>query len=172
MISLTVAQSVVAASTVGVVAGLWGAFVSVRSAVLGPEWALEHMKRVLPAFIVVTGLGVLVMIWVRPIWVGLSVVYVGMVLVIFARRIGRSLAHVQAYGDLDPLPKDRQAAVLEKASWSLLAGGLIVMGLAVLDVTARGWQAAFDFLLAGALLVPGFLYARTYRQMRSELEPS
>ena len=92
---------------------------------------------------------------VSPGWVGISLVYVAGIIAWMSRSVSRSLERVQVAGPFEPLPPDRQAAILLRAARWLLIGVLIVV-VAIFDYTWRGWPAAFDLILAAALLVPGY----------------
>lgn len=153
-VSLQTGAAIVALA--GVLGGLWGGMLSVRAAVRGPEWVLKHLKRVYPVAMALVAAGIAVMILVSPRWVGVGLIYVTGIVAWMARRVSRTLERVRATGTFEPLPADRQAAILLRASRWLLIGGAVIAAVAVVDYLWRGWPAVFDLLLAAVMLIPGF----------------
>ena len=155
VVEVSLETGAVIAAFAGVLGGLWGGLVSVRAATRGPQWALDHLKKSYPIMIglVVAGIGVTLL--VSPAWVGISLVYVTGIIAWMARTVSRSLGRVRAAGTFEPLPPDRQAAILLRAARWLLIGGAVIVVVAIVDYAWRGWPAAFDLILAAALLVPG-----------------
>ncbi len=150
----------VIAACAGVLGGLWGGLVSVRAATRGPGWALDHLKRARPVSVTLMLVGIAVLFLVGPSWVGLALIYVFGIIAWMARSVARSLEKVRQLGGFVPLPPDRQAAILARASRWLLIGGSVILLVAIVDLSWRGWPALFDLLLAAALLVPGFRIRR------------
>jgi hypothetical protein len=144
------------AAFAGVLGALWGGLVSVRAATRGPQWALDYLKRSYPITLALVVVGVAVTLLVSPGWVGISLVYVAGIIAWMSRSVSRSLERVQVAGSFEPLPPDRQAAILLRAARWLLIGGAVIVIVAIVDYSWRGWPAAFDLILAAALLVPGF----------------
>jgi len=105
-------------------------------------------------------------VMVSPGWVGVSLIYVTGIIAWMARSVSKSLEKVRGTGAFEPLPADRQAAILSRASRWLLIGGAVIAFIAIFDFTWRGWPAAFDLALAAMLLVPGF----RIRKQAGELE--
>lgn len=146
----------VIAASAGVLGGLWGGLVSVRAATRGPQWALDYLKKSFPLMIVLVVVGIAVTLLVSPTWVGISLAYVGGVIAWMSWTVSRSLERVREAGTFEPLPPDRQAAILLRAARWLLIGGALIVVVAIFDYSWRGWPAVFDLVLAAALLVPGY----------------
>ncbi len=159
--------AVIAASAC-VLGGLWGGLVSVRAATRGPQWALDHLQRSYPILLALVGGGVAVMVLVEPGWIGVSLLYVAGLMAWMARSVSRSLERVRATGSFEPLPPDRQSAILTRASRWLLIGGAAIGVVAVLDFMWRGWPAVFDLALAAVLLVPGLRIRRQAEELAAE----
>jgi pimeloyl-ACP methyl ester carboxylesterase len=143
------------AALAGVLGGLWGGLVSVRAATRGPQWALDHLKKSYPIMIGLVVVSIAATLLVSPGWVGISLVYVAGIMAWMSRTVSRSLERVRVAGTFEPLPADRQAAILLRVARWLLIGGAVIVIVAIVDFTWRGWPAAFDLVLAAALLVPG-----------------
>lgn len=156
LVEISLETGAVIAAFAGVLGGLWGGLVSVRAATRGPQWALDHLKKSYPIMMVLVVASVAVTLLVSPGWVGFSLIYVTGIIAWMARSVSRSLARVQVAGTFEPLPADRQAAVLLRAARWLLLGGATIVVVAIFDYAWRGWPAAFDLVLAAALLVPAF----------------
>ena len=155
LIEVSLETGAVIAAFAGVLGGLWGGMVSVRAATRGPQWALDHLKKWNPFLLVLVIVSIAVMFLVSPGWVGVSLVYVTGIIAWMSRSVSKSLEKVRSTGTFQPLPVDRQAEILSRASrWLLIGGGIIVL-IAIFDFTWRGWPAAFDLALAAVLVVPG-----------------
>ena len=121
----------------------WGAYLSVRSAASGPEWALGHLAGVRPWVAGGVGIGVFVSIAIRPIWIGLAIVYVAATAMLLSVLVRRSLLRLAASGGLEALPLDRRIEIVGRAKrlfW--IAGGLLaVIGIAGVAIGAGvvGW---------------------------------
>ncbi len=153
---LSIETGAVIAAFAGVLGGLWGGLVSVRAATRGPQWALEYLKKSYPIMMVLVVVSIAATLLVTPGWVGISLVYVSGIVAWMARSVSKSLERVRVAGSFEPLPPDRQAAILLRAARWLLIGGALIVVVAIVDYTWRGWPAAFDLILAATLLVPGF----------------
>ena len=136
---------------------IWAGYVGVRSSEVGPGWALHHLRSVSPVLLFVTAAGVLMAIWLDPEWVGLAVVYVGLVTFWINRRVIHSLAAAERLGGFEPLPTPRRAALLRRVSRGLLLIGLSVALLSGPFLVWRGWSGAIGLLFGIALLVPGLV---------------
>jgi hypothetical protein len=156
VVELSLETAAVIAAFAGVLGGLWGGMVSVRAATRGPQWALDYLKRWNPILLGLVVVSVAVLLLVSPGWVGVSLIYVSGIIAWMGRSVAKSLERVRATGKFEPLPPQRQAAILSRASKWLLIGGMAIVVVAVLDFTWRGWPAVFDLALAAALLVPGW----------------
>lgn len=156
VVEVSLETGAVIAAFAGVLGGLWGGLVSVRAATRGPQWALDYLKKSYPIVMVLVVAGIAVTLLVSPGWVGVSLVYVTGIIAWMSRSVSKSLEKVSVAGTFEPLPADRQAAILSRASRWLLIGGVALVAVAIFDFTWRGWPAAFDLILAAALLVPGY----------------
>jgi hypothetical protein len=156
VIEVSLETGAVIAAFAGVLGGLWGGLVSVRAATRGPQWALDYLRRSYPITLGLVVVGIAVTLLVSPGWVGISLVYVAGIMAWMSRTVSRSLERVRVAGTFEPLPPDRQAVILLRAARWLLIGGAAIAIVAVIDYSWRGWPAAFDLILAAALLVPGY----------------
>jgi uncharacterized membrane protein len=156
LVEVSLETGAVIAAFAGVLGGLWGGMVSVRAATRGPQWALDYLKRSYPILLALVVVSIAVMVLVSPGWVGVSLIYVTGLITWMGRSVSKSLERVRGTGTFEPIPADRQAAILARASRWLLIGGAVVALIAVFDFTWRGWPAVFDLALAAMLLVPGF----------------
>jgi hypothetical protein len=153
VIDLGLDAAVVAVGAALVLVVGWGAWLSTRSAVRGPAWALAHLGPAGRAAPVGVGFGLLVTAAVRPLWVGAGVVYAaGMAwwLIVMLRR---SLVRLEALGGLEEMPLDRRRAIVARARTGLLATGaaLAVVGLAA-SAHPVGWVT---LALGGVLAAAG-----------------
>jgi len=160
----------VIAACAGVLGGLWGGLVSVRAATKGPQWALDHLKKSNPMMLVLVVASISVMFLVSPGWVGISLVYVSGVIAWMARTVSKSLEKVRLAGTFEPIPPDRQSAILSRVSRWLLIGGALIVLIAGFDYTWRGWPAVFDLALAAVLLVPGFRIRKQADELAARVE--
>ena len=156
VIEVSLETGAVIAAFAGVLGGLWGGLVSVRAATRGPQWALDYLRRSYPITLGLVVVGIAITLLVSPGWVGISVVYVAGIIAWMSRMVSRSLERVRVGGTFEPLPPDRQAVILLRTARWLLIGGAAIAIVALIDYSWRGWPAAFDLILAAALLVPGY----------------
>lgn len=155
LVEVSLETGAVIAAFAGVLGGLWGGLVSVRAATRGPQWALDYLKKSYPIMLVLVVASIAVTLLVSPGWVGVSLVYVTGIVAWMSRSVSKSLQKVKGAGTFEPLPADRQAAILSRASRWLLVGGAALVVVAIFDFTWRGWPAVFDLALAAILAVPG-----------------
>ncbi len=137
-------------------AAAWGAYLSVHSAEHGLAWAGPHLDRAFRGFGAVTLLGFGLVLLVAPVWLGLGVAYVGLVVVWLVRTVRASLRRAADLGVDEPLAPERHRAVLDRTGRGLLGAAVLVAALAALDLGIRGWVALVDFVLALALAIPGW----------------
>lgn len=131
----TPAGTAIVVGAMGLVIG-WGSVLSVRSAVRGPGWALNHLTAVGRWLRAAIAIAVLAVVLVRPIWVGLTLVYVVAVVWWIVRSIGGNLRMVEATGGFVEIPLDRSRLIVKKARVGLFAAAAAVgLGAALL------WQA-------------------------------
>ena len=138
----------------------WGAFLSIRSAESGPVWARRHLMASSIAGGVVTAVGLIVALFVGPVWMGLGVAYIGAVIAFLSWMVNRSLRRAARLGLDEPLPVARRRAVLRKAARGLLGAAGAVAVVAAFDISVRGAIALADLVLVLALAVPGLVAFR------------
>jgi hypothetical protein len=144
-----------------VLAVVWGAFVSVRSAASGPGWAIVHLGTARVFSAVVTVLSLVAIALVRPVWVGLAVAYVSLVVWFLAAMIRRNLSRLAEAGGFDEIPPERRAAILARARRALLLVGsaLLLVGLISIG-TEFGALAWVGMAVGGSLLVTAVFLTR------------
>lgn len=141
---------VVGAFVVG--AAGWGSLVSIRSAARGPAWALEHLRAVRPVVVGSTLAGLALSVLVRPVWVGLSALYVAVAVGALTVMLRRTLQRLEQAGGMEPLSYERRRAIVSRARRLLIVSGatLVVIGVAgAVAGSAVGWVT----LSLGATLV-------------------
>jgi len=136
----------------------WGSYLSLRSAILGPAWARDHLavaRRIGTAGVV---LGAVVTAALRPVWVGIALLYVGAAVLLMIVMVRRSLVRLAEAGGLDALPYERRLAIVTRARrmFGVTGAVLAVVGLAGVAAGAGvpGW-------IIGALGVTLVATART-----------
>jgi uncharacterized membrane protein YhdT len=112
-----------------------GAWFSTRSAVRGPLWALERVGLLRSFGWFIAAGGLMLSVVTTPRWMGLSVLYLGVIVVVLAGLVGRSLKRVAAFGGLDGLPIASRDALIGRARTGLMIGA---GGFGVLAVLAEG----------------------------------
>lgn len=142
-------EGAVTASVAAMLAiGLWGVFVSVKSADSGPEWAEHALKRSAPMFIVVALAGLVVMVLVSPAWLGFVVMYLGGVGAwlsrMFSRRIGVLL---ELGGDSERSRASRDEAARKAGQGLMGMGALLLLFGSVNLGQPMGW-----LLVVGAII--------------------
>lgn len=152
MIQLDVDAALFVAGFVTVIAVAWGAFLSVRSAANGPEWAFDHLmgiRRVWPGLAL---LGVAAMAVFSPVWVGLSALYVVAGLWFLSASLLRNLHRLRELDGFVDIGPERRSVIVRRARRLLLGGGIvmIVLGLVLTQVGVVGW---IGFALGAVLLV-------------------
>jgi Ca2+/Na+ antiporter len=129
----------------------WGAFVSVNAATKGPVWALAHLKRARPVALAALGLSVLVILLVRPFWIGVALLYVmGVTAWLFdrQRRMLQAIEAEHGFGDVAP---ERRAEILHRVRvWCL--GGAAILVVIALAVSSTVGPLGLGLLAPAALL--------------------
>lgn len=152
------------AALVGVAAMIvvgWGAWLSIGSSRNGPDWAHSVLVRWRRLPWLAAAVGVVLAVVVAPVWVGVSVVYIGAVTGWLMRTVRRSLDRVRlVYGGFDA-PAATSASVSTRAVTWLLVGSVVLAGVAVWDIAARGWSGLFGLVLAGCLGGVGLVLRRS-----------
>ncbi|NIA26283.1 MAG: hypothetical protein GWP04_12060 [Gammaproteobacteria bacterium] len=160
MITLSVDVAVAVVATVGVLGGLWGGMVSTRSALNGPEWAMEHLRKTMPIAVALSVLSIVVLILVRPTWVGIGVLYTTGMVAFMSRGVSRSLQTVADGVGLAPITQDGRQRILLRSARMLIFVGAALAVIALLDYRWRGAPARFDWVLVAMMLIPGVLVLR------------
>ena len=151
MIALSNDAAIVVVGFVVILAVGWGANMSVRSAAIGPQWAMEHLnglRRIWPGLI---GLGVAAMAVFSPIWLGLAVIYVVASVWFLSATPLRNLHRLHTLEGFVDIGIERRTEILAKARRYLIGGGVALglLGAASLAYGIVGWVA----ILLGAVLV-------------------
>lgn len=166
MITLPHEGAVVFASSWAVGAVLWAALVGLQTMRGRPARLLVQLRRTALVAGILTVLGVGAVVWVRPAWAGLGMVYGAGVVALAARWLARSLRQASEMGALEPPPAERRSRILGRAWRGLLGTSVLLAAVGVADlVWWRGWPAVFDFVVAGAVLVLGLAYRREARAL-------
>ena len=158
--TLSTASGVFVLAALAVGAGLWAAYVTVSSSTRGPEWALGALPGAFRWSLVLGAIGIVVAGVVAPVWVGFGVVYMAGVVAWTARAVGTGLRRLQEAGGYEPLPAERQAAMVGRVGMWLLVVGVLGIAVAAIDIESRGGVAAWDFVLVGVVVVAGVVYRR------------
>ncbi len=136
-----------------VVVVAWGASISVRSASRGPRWALDHLAMVRPAIFGGVFLGLALTAAVRPLWVGLAVLYVALTVLLLSSMLRRSLTRLEVAGGLEELPLERRQEIVRKARAMILISGLVLAGVGLLGSASGAGPVAWIPALLGLTLV-------------------
>jgi hypothetical protein len=147
MIHLEPAEATAIVSAFVVAALSWFAFLSVGAAANEAGWARRQMRSVAIGSAAVGAVGVVLMLWARPIWVGFAMLYVAGIVWFMARSVRAGLRRVDAIGGADISPGRRRLLLLSTSRWMwLVAAGLVVVTL--IDWRWRGVPAVADAVLA------------------------
>ena len=157
-LSLEAAVDVVA--VVGVLGGLWGGTVSTRAALNGPEWAMEHLRKTYPIAIALSVLSLAVLVFVRPAWVGIGVLYTTGMVAFMSRGVSRTLQRVADSGGLTPMTQEGRQRILLRSARMLLFVSAVLIVIALFDYRWRGAPALFDWVLVAIMLIPGVMVWR------------
>ncbi len=139
-------MGVIAVSAVG-----WGAVLSVRSAVRGPEWALSHVRAVRRMLLVVAA-GLAVVFLVDPVWAGLAVVYVTALVWWLSGALRRNLERVEATGGFVEIPAESRRRIVRRSRGFLVAAGVLLFAIAAVAVESGATAVvigAFGLVLLG-----------------------
>jgi hypothetical protein len=163
VITLSLEAAVDVVATAGVLGGLWGGTVSTRSALNGPEWAMVHLRKTMPVAVALSAVAAVVLVVVRPMWVGVGVLYTTGMVAFMSRGVSRSLERVAASGGLAPLTEEGRLRILLRAARMLLTVGGVLVVIALLDYRWRGSPALFDWVLVAMMVLPGwFIWRRAH----------
>jgi hypothetical protein len=123
----------------------WSMWFAAKSAVTGPAWALRHLRVATAVLTAAVLLGVVAAVLIRPVWMGLAVLYPLAIGAWLARSRRLQLAMVDrdgGFGEIDPTMRTRVALGLARGL--RIAGVLVWFGglaLAAFGV-AQGWLVA------------------------------
>jgi hypothetical protein len=123
----------------------WSMWFAAKSAVTGPGWALQHLRIASPVLAGAVVLGLLAALLVRPVWMGLAMLYPFAIGAWLARSRRLQLAMVDrdgGFGEIDPTIRTRLALSLARglriAGFMVWFGGLALAAFGV----AQGWLVA------------------------------
>jgi hypothetical protein len=157
-------STVVAGGAVLLVLAIGAAF-SVGAAKRGPEWARRQLKRggVVSALLVVMAGAIIVLF--RPVWVGLAVLYLALVVWFLSRTVSKRMELVGVV-QVDP---GYALAVVRRTRIGLMA---LAASLGVISVLA--WGTVVSAVVGGIALVLGAASAALFvrRRDRSPISPS
>lgn len=131
----------------------WGSFVSIRSSARGPRWALDHLASIRAWVIGGVAVGLLLTLAIRPLWVGLAVLYVALTVVFLAAMLRRALTRLEEAGGLEELPADQRSQIVRRARMLILAAGVLLGALGVVGMTAGAGPVAWIPTALGLTLV-------------------
>jgi hypothetical protein len=143
--------TLVAGSSVVAAAG-WASYVSVRSAALGPGWAVGHMARARFVVLVLVAIGLVVALLARPVWVGVVVVYVPLAILVLMWMVRRALVRLDGVGGFEPLDGVVGDRVLDRARSAMVVGAGVLVGLGGLGLTAGIGPVAWVMAAVGAVM--------------------
>ena len=158
--TLTTPQGISILAGLAVASALWAAHVTVNSATRGADWALGRLPGVFRWSLVAGALGVMVALIITPGWIGLGIAYLAGVVAWTARSVVSGLKRIHQAGGYQPLPINRQVALVGRAGLWLLIVAAIGVGVALIDLERRGADALFDFVLVAVVGAAGVVYRR------------
>jgi len=143
-LSDTAATVAISCTVVGALA--WFAFLSVGSAAHAGGWARRHMRTIAIGAAVLGATGLVALLWLRPVWLGIALVYIAGIIWVMARSVRATLRRVEAIGGAEITPGRRRLLLLTTAKWMwTVAAGLVVV--TVVDWVWRGPLALADAVL-------------------------
>jgi hypothetical protein len=157
VITLSLEAAVDVVATVGVLGGLWGGAVSTRSAINGPEWAMGHLRRTMPVAVALSAVAIVIVVLVRPTWVGIGILYTTGMVGFMSRGVSRSLQRVAETGGFTPVGEAGRKRILLRSARMLMFVGVVLVVIALLDSQWRGAPARYDWVLVALMLIPGIL---------------
>ncbi|HSJ29041.1 MAG TPA: hypothetical protein VLB67_12600 [Acidimicrobiia bacterium] len=135
------------------VVAAWGSSVSIRSAARGPRWALDHLASVRPWVVGGVLIGLVLAAAVRPLWVGLVVLYVALTVVFLAAMLRRALVRLEEAGGLDDLPIERRREIVARARRTIGIAGVVIGAIGVGGSLAGAGPVGWIPALLGLTLV-------------------
>jgi hypothetical protein len=76
-------------------------------------------------------IGLALALLIRPLWVGLAVLYVALTVLMLAAMLRRALARLDEAGGLEDLPLDRRRHIVRRARNLILAAGVVLGAIGV-----------------------------------------
>ncbi|MEX1003795.1 MAG: hypothetical protein WD990_04525 [Acidimicrobiia bacterium] len=131
----------------------WGSSISIRSAARGPRWALAHLATVRPVVLGGVAAGLLLTFLVRPLWVGLAVLYVAMTVLLLAAMLRRALVKLEDAGGFDDLPLERRRHIVRRARTLILIAGVVLAAIGTGGSVAGAGAVAWIPAILGIALV-------------------
>jgi hypothetical protein len=144
---------------VAVAAVAWGAVLSVRSAVRGPEWALDHMRTVRRFLPILIAAGIAVVFLVSPVWAGLAVVYVTALVWWLSGSLRRNLERIEGEGGFAPIPPESRHRIVRRARGLLVVAGILLLAIAAVGI-GSGMTALVTASLGLVLMAAAGLLGR------------
>lgn len=126
-----------------------GAWYSTMSAVKGPRWSLQRIGSLRFGGWVIGIAGFLLTVLAKPRWLGLSLLYLAVIVFVLGILLGRSLGRLEAVGALDEIGRAGRESVIVRARVGLVVSSLAFAGLAAL---VNGVLALIMAAIALALL--------------------
>jgi hypothetical protein len=141
MIVLDLNAALVVAGFVTTVAVAWGAFLSVRSAANGPQWAFDHLSSLRKVWPALALIGVAAMFVFSPVWIGLATLYVVAALWFLSALLLRNLHRLKAMEGFIDIGAERRREIVVRARRFLIAGGavMIALGIAIMEFGVVAW---------------------------------
>ena len=131
----------------------WGSSISIRSAARGPRWALGHLATVRPYVLGGVAAGLVLAFVVRPLWVGLAVLYVALTVLLLAATLRRALVKLEDAGGLDDLPIERRRHIVRRARSLILIAGVVLAAIGIGGSVAGEGAVAWIPAVLGVTLV-------------------
>ena len=131
----------------------WGSSISIRSAARGPRWALGHLATVRPFVLGGVVAGLVLTLVVRPLWVGLAVLYVALTVLLLAAMLRRALVRLDEAGGLDDLPIERRRLIVRRSRTLILVTGVVLAAVGTGGVVGGAGAVAWIPAMLGVTLV-------------------
>ncbi len=124
-----------------------GAWFSVRSAVVGPRWALGRTRAMMVGGWGLSALGIAATGLDAPPWLAAALVYVGVMVVLLAWVLRRILTRVAEVGGLDEIDPVVRLKVIRRARTGLMVAAILS------GVAAAALAGVASHMLAGIAVV-------------------
>jgi hypothetical protein len=131
----------------------WAAWFGVAVLDHGAEWALRHLRNVLPVLAVMFGASVVALLFVKPLWVPLGVGYPAVIGLVLGVARSRQMIRVKQQGGFGEIDASVRSRLLRRYGQGLILSA-VVSGLAGAVVVGAGyWQGGILIALGLMLLV-------------------